>query len=244
MFARSVFDRCVFFSATIGLSLPLALVFLHPPPAAAAKESAWNLTVQHSYFHLCKAVVSESKATFTTGTFAFAVLPPDYKKLYVLNPAGHLYLETTLEKWFISSWRKQNLFAKYVRAGEATLCGLKCVHYLCLDKDGHPQAEFWTTKSISAKREMADSFCTICGVPTGLGVPVRFSVMKPEARRLIKFVDPVSATKAIVNSETAFLPPDFKKATDRYALFVSQNGKIEKSDLEDLFRYHFKATDK
>jgi len=248
MFTKSLFDgttsrrRGLQWRIHLIVGFLIAFTLLLVPKAEAEKVSAWTLTVRHSYFFLCKAVISESKASFTTGTFAFTLLPPDYTKVYVVNPGGGLFLETTVDKWFISRWRKENIFPKYVRKGEATICGLKCAHYLCLDSGGITRADLWTTTAIPAKRAMADAYCTICGLPVGLGIPIRFSMIHPNSGYLVKTIDTVSAAKKLVSSETAFLPPTFKRATDRYALFVSSSGNLEKSDLEDLFMSHQSKT--
>jgi hypothetical protein len=202
-----------------------------------AMQTVWKITYRHSYFHLCKAVLSESRAAFTTGIYGFTVLPPDYRKLYVVNPDAQLYLETPEARWYDPNWLRQTSFIKYVRKGDETICGLKCAHYLCLDQQGQTRGEYWTTKSIKARADLTDAFCRICGLPRGLGVPVRYFAVKPGPLCLIKSVEPVSITKDVVNINT-FLPRSYKRAQDRYALFVSKSGTMQKSDIEDLFKVH------
>jgi hypothetical protein len=227
----------------LSLALTVAFIalslFASPLLAEPGMQSVWKITYQHSYYHLSKAVLSQSRASFTTGIYTFALLPPDYRELYIVNPAAHLYLETPDNKWWRPGWLLENIYPKYVRAGGENIAGLKCAHYLCLDKQGQTRAEFWTTKEIPAKAELADAFCKICGVPTGLGVPVRYVVASPGSRQMVKQVEAVSITKDIVSIDT-FLPASFKRAQDRYALFVSQSGVIQKSDIEDLFTTHDK----
>jgi len=234
---NSYSERFVFFSACLAASLATHL-FL-PAQAETDKQSAWNITYRHSYYHLCKAVLSESRANLTTGIWGFAVLPPDYGKLYVVNPSARLYLETPDKKWYDPRWLSQVSFAKYVRAGEETICGLKCAHYLCLDEGGKTKADFWTTRSIPARADMVNAFCKVCGLPTGLGVPIRYRVVDSKERRLLTSVEAVAVTKAVVPVDS-FLPRSFKKAQDRYALFVSKSGVMQKSDIEDLFKIHDK----
>jgi len=227
------------------LSLALAGAFIalslcaSPLLAEGGMQAVWKVTYQHSYYHLSKAVLSQSRASFTTGIYTFALLPPDYRMLYIVNPAGHLYLETPDKKWWKPVWLRENSYPKYVRSGGENIAGLKCAHYLCLDGQGQTRAEFWTTKEIPAKADLSDAFCKICGVPTGLGVPVRYVVLNPGTRQMVKQVEAVSIAKDIVAIDT-FLPASYKKAQDRYALFVSQSGVIQKSDIEDLFTTHDK----
>ena len=124
---------------------------------------------------------TESHATITNDTVTYCFGPPHSGSMTGRNLEHKTYAKVLMKDWAVEILRSNPVKIDKVEvAEEATICGLKCRHYLL---SGHlltePSAkvtgDYWGTKEIKVKPEVAADVCCFACAPIGYGLPVRYS---------------------------------------------------------------------
>ncbi len=124
---------------------------------------------------------TENHATITNDTVTYCFGPPHFGIMVGRNLEHKTYAKVRMEDWAIEILHSNPVKNDKVEvAEEATICGLKCRHYLL---SGHlltePSAkvtgDYWATKEIKVKPEVAADVCRFASAPIGYGLPVRYS---------------------------------------------------------------------
>lgn len=124
---------------------------------------------------------TESHATITNDTVTYCFGPPHSGSMTGRNLEHKTYAKVLMKDWAVEILRSNPVKIDKVEvAEEATICGLKCRHYLL---SGHlltePSAkvtgDYWGTKEIKVKPEVAADVCCFASAPIGYGLPVRYS---------------------------------------------------------------------
>ena len=127
------------------------------------------------------SLFTESHATIKNDTVTYCFGPPHCGSMTGRNFEHKTYAKELMKDWAVEILRSNPIkIDKVVVGEEASICGIKCRHYLL---SGHLLTEtgakvtgdYWATKEIKVNSELAADVCRFASAPIGYGLPVRYS---------------------------------------------------------------------
>ncbi|MBP9090654.1 serine/threonine protein kinase [bacterium] len=124
---------------------------------------------------------TENHATITNDTVTYCFGSPHFGSMIGRNLEHKAYAKVLMKDWAAEIFLSNPMKIDKVEVGdEATICGIKCRHYLLT---GHlltePSAklsgDYWATKDIKVNPLLAADVCCFASAPIGYGLPVRLS---------------------------------------------------------------------
>lgn len=203
------------------------------------------MTFVQTNYHVCKGVATKTVACFDNGIFKFILAPPDYKNFTVLNQTNKTYMVYDTAQWFAQMCGSLPLpISRLVFKRVETVRGFKCKYYEGFLGDGSLGAKYWITDTIPISQKLCSASNQICGAQRAidkLGVLIRMLARTRHSSMVVNNKFEMQEMTPIKVPLRAFeIPKDYTKAKDGYTLFLSSDGKLKESDIEDLFEHHFK----
>ena len=213
--------------------------------APVKSEEGWSMTFVQTNYHVCKGVATKTVACFDNGIFKFILAPPDYKNFTVLNQTNKTYMVYDTAQWFAQMCGSLPLpISRLVFKRVETVRGFKCKYYEGFLGDGSLGAKYWITDTIPISQKLCSASNQICGAQRAidkLGVLIRMLARTRHSSMVVNNKFEMQEMTPIKVPLRAFeIPKDYTKAKDGYTLFLSSDGKLKESDIEDLFEHHFK----
>jgi hypothetical protein len=108
--------------------------------------------------------------------------------------------------------------------GSGKLLNLQCSHYVGESFRPGTTIDAWFTDAIPMDKRLSNSFCKLCGLPTGYGVPVKVQFKNPRGTEPIFELLKIGKTQVVV--ETLLVPKSYRYMKDQALFFFSdEDGK-------------------
>ncbi len=171
-------------------------------------------------------------------------LPAQPNLSMTLNGENHTYLVNQLEDGRLGEMEGGRRHFRPVCKAELLdkpiLLGQHCLHYRGyrkshFDESLQPAVDFWCLEKNTFAPAVNRAWCSLFLLPADYGFPIQ--VMScPGARRWAHTFSVAKFERVPVKMLVLKLPPQYKEAKDKGALFFGKDGVLKSSDLDDLFR--------
>ncbi len=215
----------------IAFSAGLLAISVAPPLSASAFDpkvsskpvEAWSFMAFAGPYGRFKAVTTRDTTMVDNGVFRYSLQGPKYDVFKVLNPENKSYIQTTVSQ-YAAQWAPSVQYPALKKVGSAKLLGLESSHYVGESFRRGTTIDAWFTDAIPMSKGLSDSFCKLCGLPLGYGVPVKVHF------KTGTHVDPMfkllSISKTQVAVRALLVPDNFHLMKDQALFFFSdEDGK-------------------
>lgn len=166
------------------------------------------------------------------GVFRYSMHGPDFDTFKVFNPENKSYIQTSVAA-FAQQWAPSIQYKPLKKVGENKILGLDCQRFEGEAFQKGATIDGWYTNSIAIDKKLAASFCKICGLPPGYGVPVKVLIKDRKGATLLFELSKVAKTKSA--SEPLLVPKSYRFEKD-HALFFLADEDGSNTGADELFR--------
>lgn len=213
---------------------PSAKTTLKAEPASTLKTSeAWRFMAFAAPYGRFKAVTTADTTLVDNGVFHYSLHGPDFDAFKVLNPENKSYIQTTVSA-YATQWAPSIKYPPLQKIGTGKMLGVECVHYSGKSFRPGTTVDAWYTNAIPMKKELANSFSKVCGLPVGYGVPIKLHFIAPQEKTLM--FELLSLTKTRVVAETLLVPKNYKYMKDQALFFLSDEDGTN-SGIDEFMRW-------
>jgi hypothetical protein len=164
---------CTFARRTSGaLLLVIMAQMVAPSWAATEVKDAWQFTAFAGPYGKFKGTTTFDTALMDNGVFRYTLQGPNFDLFRVFNPENKAYIQTTVTA-YAQQWAPSIKYPKLAKVGTGKMMGFNSQHFQGNAYREGLIVDAWYTNDIQVNRGLSDSFCRLCGLPPGYGMPVR-----------------------------------------------------------------------
>lgn len=225
--------KAAFATVSMATAIAIAIASLMPPAEPASNPTeAWSFMAFAGPYGRFKAITTRDTTMVDNGVFRYSLQGPNYDLFKVLNPENKSYIQTTVSQYAMQ-WAPAVKYPELKKVGSAKLLNLQCLHYVGQVFRTGTTIDAWFTADIPMEKGLSDSFCKLCGLPTGYGVPVKVQFKHP--RRTELAFELLKLGKTQVNVESLLVPKTYHYMKDQ-ALFFFSDEDGSNTGIDEMMR--------
>ncbi len=205
--------------------LPLAV------PASGPIE-AWSFMAFAAPYGRFKAITTRDTTMADNGVFRYSLQGPNFDLFKVFNPENKSYIQTSVSQYSMQ-WASSMKYPELKRIGSGKLLNLRCLHYVGQSIRPGTTIDAWFTQDIPMEKGLSNSFCKLCGVPIGYGVPVKVQLKHPRSTETLFELLKIGKTQVVI--ETLLVPRSYRCIKDQ-ALFFFSDEDGSNTGIDEMMR--------
>ena len=203
-----------------------------PAMSAPNPTEAWSFMAFSAPYGRFKATTTCDTTMVDNGVFRYSLKGPNFDLFKVLNPENKSYIQTTVSQ-YSTQWAPSIKYPPLKKIGNGKMLKLDCLHYLGESFRPGTIIDAWFTNAIPMDTRLSDSFCKLCGLPTGYGLPVK--VQFKTGKEITPMFELLKIEKTQVVVETLLVPKSYRFMKDQALFFFSdEDGK--NSGIDEMMR--------
>lgn len=225
--------KTAFVTAAKATAIAIAMTTLTLPAVPAPSPAdAWSFMAYAAPYGRFKAITTRNTTMADNGVFRYSLQGPNFDIFKVLNPENKSYIQTTVSQYAMQ-WAPSMKYPELKKVGNGKLLNLQCLHYVGQSFNPGTTVDAWYTEDILMEKGLSNSFCRLCGVPTGYGFPVKVQLKHPRGAELLFELRKLEKTQVVV--ETLLVPKSYRFMNDQ-ALFFFADEDGKNSGVDEFMR--------